>query len=101
MVWKRFIAPGQDEAMVGDSSLEGPLTKLQEYENALVRADPYNDGVHISGVGDYVTQTGVKYTYPMQVLEPEIAQEYDLYGELTGEIALVFREIYETLIVRS
>jgi len=89
-----------EDVMLGDGTLEGAYTLLDDIEDALVRSYPYNDGRHITGVSnpnsdEYVTQSCISFCRPASILEPRYEDEYDPSGEFTGFAWPVFEEVFE------
>lgn len=109
LIWKRFMAQVSEDVLFGDGTLEGAMTETENMIDALTRAHPFNDGIHITGVTvpaplseDYVTQGGVLSIEPISEEEPEWIREYGIGGEgEPGEWNLRFVTEFEAHIVRD
>lgn len=109
LIWDRFIGQVNEDVIVGDGTLDGVFTEIENMIDALERACPFNDGIHITGVTvpaplseDYVTQGNVLSLEFLSETEPEWIREYGIGGEGDpGEWNLRFALEMEAHLVRA
>ncbi len=89
IVYARHWTP-EGEGLVLGGNASPPDREAELLVDALVRPMPYNDGIHITGVGAYTTQANVKIGRPVAFLDPEVRNEYGPDGQQTGEYALIW-----------
>lgn len=87
---KRMQRSIKNEEMMTDTTY-GADTVLELIVRAMTRDQPYNDGVHITGVGTYTTQGNVLALYPNEYRESEWVPIMGPEGTDLGDIALVYR----------
>lgn len=97
----KHIGRSPSNSNMATNTTSGFDTVLENLSEALTRERPFNDGVHITGVSTYTTQTGVIALYPVEQREPEWVQEVDIEGRILGRWALVTRLIMEAVILRT
>lgn len=97
---KRMQRSIKNEEMLTDTTY-GADTVLELIVKALTRDQPYNDGIHITGVTGYTTLANVMALYPTEYRECEWVQIMETEGTNLGDFVLVYRAVMTAVIEKD
>lgn len=100
IVYDRHWSPEGQGLMVGGAA-SPPDREAELLIDALARPRPYDDGIHITGVSTYATQTNVLNCRAVEFLSPEMINEYGADGQWSGLYTLMYGFVLEYEIWRQ